>query len=284
MTGQARSGGTAGSAEPQTSSSIETVAAALQTAATIGIPCAPVRALLSTGGVDSAYAVQSAVVASRVAAGSRIVGRKVGLTNPKVQAQLGVDQPDFGVLLNDMACSNEVPVEYNRLLQPRIEAEIAFILAHDLDTDGPFSVQMISDSIAYAVPALEIVDSRIADWDIDILDTIADNGSSGMFVLGKHRTLLSEFDPVEVAMTMSRGTDTVSTGSGRECLGNPLLAVAWLAETACYYRAPLRRGDVVLSGALGPMVSVHPGDTFKAELSWLGDVSAVFTHNTERKS
>lgn len=283
MTGPTRPRGEV-SIPQHTSSTVDTVAAVLQAAATSGIPCPPVRDLLSAGGVDAAYAVQSAVVDSQVAAGGRIVGRKIGLTNPKVQAQLGVDEPDFGVLLADMACSSGVPVPYDQLLQPRIEAEIAFILASDLDTDEPFNVQDVADAIAYAVPALEIVDSRITNWDINILDTIADNGSSGKFVLGTNRTRLADFDPVEVAMTMSRGTDVVSTGSGRECLGNPLLAVAWLADTARSYRAPLRRGDVVLSGALGPMVGVQPGDTFTAHLSGLGDVSAVFTHPTGRKS
>jgi 2-keto-4-pentenoate hydratase len=254
---------------------------ALAAAAADRRPCRPVRDLLPAGDIDTAYAVQSAVIGARTAAGARVVGRKIGLTNPMVQAQLGVDQPDFGVLLDDMACPQEVPVDYSRLLQPRIEAEIAFVLRHDLDQSGDITVDTVRAAVDYAVAALEIVDSRIAGWDIGIVDTVADNASAGLFVLGDTHRPLDDFDPVAVTMTMTRADEIVSTGSGVDCLGDPLAAVAWLATTARDYGAPLQAGDVVLSGALGPMVPVAPGDSFHAELTGLGSVHASFTSQTQ---
>jgi 2-keto-4-pentenoate hydratase len=263
-------------------------------------PCAPVRDLLPAGDLDAAYAVQSVWVADQVAAGARVVGRKIGLTNPAVQAQLGVGQPDFGVLLDAMACAPQAPVDRARTLQPKIEAEIAFVLADDLDGAmiGPAEV---AAATAYVVAALEIVDSRIADWDIDIVDTIADNASSGLFVLGDRRQELGHLDLADCAMTMRRGgagggkggagggkgsagggkgEAVVSTGTGAACLGHPLAAVAWLAAAVRDRGNPLRAGEVVLSGALGPMVSVAPGDVFLADISGVGQVSATFTEGT----
>jgi 2-keto-4-pentenoate hydratase len=239
-------------------------------------PCAPVRDLLPSGDVDVAYAVQSAWIADRMAAGARVIGRKIGLTNPAVQAQLGVDRPDFGVLLDDMACPAHVVVDISRLLQPRIEAEIAFVLGRDLDTPeiGPDD---IAGATAAVVAALEIVDSRITDWDIDIVDTVADNASSGLFTLGERYVRPTGIDLPAVAMTMRRGGDVVSTGTGAACLGSPLAAVAWLANTARDHGRPLLAGEVVLSGALGPMVPVNPGDHFRAEIEGIGDVSVTFT-------
>jgi len=239
-------------------------------------PCAPVRDLLPAGDLDAAYAVQSAWAARQVAAGARIVGRKVGLTNPAVQKQLGVDQPDFGVLLDTMACPPDVPIDVTRTLQPKIEAEIAFVLAHDLTAPviGPADV---AAATAHVVAALEIVDSRIAGWDIDIVDTVADNASSGLFALGDRHVGLAELDLPACLMTLWRDGEVVSTGSGAACLGDPLLAVAWLATTARDHGRPLRAGEVVLSGALGPMVPVMPGDGFHAQISGIGEVRASFT-------
>ncbi|MCS7477554.1 2-keto-4-pentenoate hydratase [Umezawaea endophytica] len=239
-------------------------------------PCPPVRDLLPVGDVTAAYAVQSTWVSERVATGSVVVGRKIGLTNPAVRKQLGVDQPDFGFLLDDMVCPDGVPVDITRLLQPKIEAEIAFVLAHDLidDVIGPVEV---AAATGHVVAALEVVDSRIAGWDIGIVDTVADNASSGLFVLGPDPVPLDGLDLVSCAMTMSRGDEIVSKGTGADCLGDPLLAVAWLATTARDRGRPLRAGEVVLSGALGPMVPVAPGDHFRAHIGGLGDVAALFT-------
>jgi 2-keto-4-pentenoate hydratase len=261
------------------SSYVDTAAAALlrlTTAHAERRPCAPVRDLLPPGDIDAAYAVQSAWVTQRFAAGAWVVGRKIGLTSPAVRAQLGVGQPDFGVLFDDMACPTGVPIDITRTLQPRIEAEIAFVLADDLTGDVIGRAE-VAAATAYVVAALEIVDSRIAGWDIGIVDTIADNASSGLFALGDRRRRLTGIDLPACAMTLRRGDDVVSTGSGAACFGNPLVAVAWLATTVRDYGQPLRTGDVVLSGALGPMVPVAPGDCFRTDISGIGDVRVTFS-------
>jgi 2-keto-4-pentenoate hydratase len=238
-------------------------------------PCAPVRTLLPAGDIGAAYAVQAAWVAGQVAAGDRIVGRKIGLTNPAVQAQLGVDQPDFGTLMSTMACPAGEPVDIGRLLQPKIEAEIAFVLARDLDGPdiGPDDVLAATASVA---AALEIVDSRIAGWDISIVDTVADNASSGLFTLGAERRPPGGLDLAGCPMRLRRGGEEVCAGSGADCLGHPAVAVAWLASAAWSYGQPLRAGETVLSGALGPMVPVRAGDRFTAEIGGLGRVTAWF--------
>jgi 2-keto-4-pentenoate hydratase len=249
-----------------------------------GQPCPPVRGLLPDSDIDAAYAVQASWVADQIAAGARVVGRKIGLTNPVVQAQFGVDRPDFGVLFESMACAPGSPIDGARTLQPKIEAEIAFVLAEDL-TGAMIGPAEVAAATAYVVAALEIVDSRIAGWDIGIVDTIADNGSSGLFVLGDQRQELGRLDLAECAMTLRRvasggaggsGGEVVSTGTGASILGDPLAAVAWLAAAVRDHGRPLRAGEVVLSGSLGPMVPVAPGDAFHAEISGIGQVSALF--------
>jgi 2-keto-4-pentenoate hydratase len=260
-------------------------------------PCPPVRGLLPAGDVDAAYAVQSAWVADQIAAGARGIGRKIGLTNPAVQAQFGVDRPDFGVLFESMACAPGTPIDAACTLQPKIEAEIAFVLAEDL-TGAMIGPAEVATATAYVVAALEIVDSRIAGWDIDIVDTIADNGSSGLFVLGDRRQELGHLDLAACAMTLRRvqggqggsgGSggksggavgEVVSTGTGASILGHPLAAVAWLAAAVRDHGSPLRAGEVVLSGSLGPMVTVAPGDVFHADITGVGQVSAVFAEGT----
>jgi 2-keto-4-pentenoate hydratase len=239
-----------------------------------GRPCAPVRTLLPDGDIGAAYAVQAAWVAGQVAAGDRVVGRKIGLTSPAVQAQLGVSQPDFGTLLATMACPAGEPVDIGRLLQPKIEAEVAFMLESDLDSAdiSPDDVLAATGSVA---AALEIVDSRIAGWDISIIDTVADNASSGLFMVGPQRRPPGALDLAACPMRLRRGEE-VSTGSGAACLGHPAVAVAWLATAARTYDQPLRAGEIVLSGALGPMMPVRAGDRFTAEIGGLGQVTALF--------
>lgn len=193
-----------------------------------------------------------------------------------MQAQLGVDQPDFGVLFDDMLVEAGAVISMDRLLQPKIEAEIAFVLGVDLDT-GPLDSEQVRASVAYAVAALEIVDSRIMGWDISLADTVADNASSGLFLLGQQRRELSDFQPVEAQMSMLLNGVEVSTGSGAACLGDPLIALAWLARTARKFGVPLRSGQVVLSGALGPMVAVGPGSVVSAAISGLGKVTTRFS-------
>jgi 2-oxopent-4-enoate hydratase len=238
-------------------------------------PCPPVRTVLPQGDVDAAYAVQSAWVADRLAAGDRVIGRKIGLTNAAVQAQFGVDQPDFGMLLASMDCPQGAPVDTARLLQPRIEAEIAFVLDRDLDGPdiGPEDVLAATGAVA---AALEIVDSRIDGWDISIVDTVADNASAGLFTLGQDRRPPGGLDLAGCPMLLRRGAEEVSRGTGAASLGHPAIAVAWLANTARSYGRPLRSGEIVLSGSLGPIVPVVSGDEFTAEIGGLGRVTAVF--------
>ncbi|WP_433527470.1 2-keto-4-pentenoate hydratase [Nocardia pseudovaccinii] len=254
---------------------VEAAAARLIRAAADRQPCAPVRDLIGSTDVGAAYAVQERLTAARLAVGAIMVGRKIGLTSPAVQAQLGVDRPDFGVLFADMQCSEEQVVAMDRLLQPKVEAEIAFVLNRDLD-EGPLDIESVGRAVAYAAPALEIVDSRIAGWDITYGDTVADNASSGLFVIGSARRDLNEFRPVDVTMSMRIDGREVSTGTGSACLGDPLEALRWLARTAREFGDPLRAGQIILSGALGPMAPVVAGDHVTAEISGLGVVQARF--------
>ncbi|TWS26439.1 2-keto-4-pentenoate hydratase [Tsukamurella sputi] len=241
-----------------------------------GLPCAPVRDLIGPDDVHAAYAVQERILQRRVAAGGEVVGRKIGLTSPAVQRQLGVDRPDFGMLLADMAVDDGSTVPLGRLLQPRIEAEIAFVLREDL-SDGALDLPQVRGAVDYAVAAFEIVDSRIADWDITFGDTVADNGSSGLFVLGEQRRTLDEFEPVAAEMTMSLDSTEVSTGTGAACLGDPLFALQWLAGAARDLGTPLRAGQVVLSGALGPMAPVTGPGTWTTSITGLGSVTVHFS-------
>ncbi|GAA3240008.1 2-keto-4-pentenoate hydratase [Nonomuraea helvata] len=239
----------------------------LADAAVTGQPCRPVRDLVTD--VADAYEVQRRLNARRTAP---VTGRKIGLTSSAVQQQLGVDQPDFGVLFADMEVTRTAPI--GRLLQPKVEAEIAFVLAADLA--GDLDPATVRAAVLYAVPALEIVDSRIAGWDITINDTVADNASSGLYVLGSQRLPLTAFEPVETTMRMYAGDALVSQGTGAACLGDPLNALLWLARTARDFDDPLRAGQVILSGALGPMAPISPGVTVRAEISGLGTVSVTF--------
>lgn len=257
---------------------LDEAAERLRQAADSRTPCAPVRDLIGTDDLAAAYAVQSRLLDARRAAGATVVGRKIGLTSPAVQHQLGVDQPDFGWLLDDMDVTDADEVPMSRMLQPKAEAEVAFVLKEDL-TDGPLDDAQVRRAVDYAVAALEIVDSRVAGWDIRFGDTVADNASSGLFVLGAQRRTLDEVEPVEVEMTMSVDGQEVSTGNGAACLGDPLNALAWLARTAREFGEPLRAGQVVLSGALGPMCEVHPGAVISAEISGLGTVTARFSQH-----
>ena len=240
-------------------------------------PIAPVRTLIGESDIDLAYAVQQELISRRIKAGAVVVGRKIGLTSPAVQRQLGVDQPDFGVLFADMDMSSEPIVPSHRLLQPKAEAEIAFVLKDDLDGEI-LSSQEVSSAVDHAVAALEIVDSRIADWDLTIADTVADNASSGLFLLGADRLTLDEFSPRDATMRMYADDTLVSEGDGKACLGDPLLALTWLARTAAAYGNPLRAGQIILSGALGPMVPAPPGTRIRAEIAPLGEVSATFSY------
>nr|WP_124711298.1 fumarylacetoacetate hydrolase family protein [Gordonia insulae] len=245
-----------------------------------GRPCAAVRDLIGPDNVAAAYRVQEQLNALLDDGRRTVIGRKIGATSAAVQQQLGVDQPDFGVLFSDMAFTDGATIPMGRLLQPKAEAEVAFRLVEDLAT-GSLDVAQCRAAVGEAVAAIEIVDSRIREWDISFADTVADNASSGVFVLGDRWRLLSEFEPVDVTMSMSIDGTVVSSGSGADCLGDPLNALSWLARRAREFGNPLEAGQIILSGALGPMRPLHPGAQITVTIGGLGDVSASFTPDLE---
>ena len=224
--------------------------------------------------IDAAYQVQNILTENRVANGAKRIGRKIGLTSFAVQQQIGVDRPDFGVLFDDMPYASGQPIPEGILIQPKVEAEVAFVLKADI-TEKVDS-ESVKAAVDYAVAALEVVDSRIRDWKISLADTVADNASSGVYVLGDNKVSLDDFDTKGVQMRILKDGEVVSEGSGVDCLGDPLAALAWLANTSIEVGDPLRAGEVVLSGALGPMVAAFPGESFTAEVEPLGAVTAVF--------
>ena len=254
---------------------VEEQAALLRQCYQTGRPMPPIREALPGATIDDAYAIQEANTAFWEAQGRMIVGAKIGLTARAVQAQLGVDQPDFGQLFADMAVPDGDTVVPGRLLQPKVEAEVAFVMARTPDARRLTTAELI-DSVAYALPAIEIVDSRIADWNIRIVDTIADNASSGLFVLGTTPVPLGALDLRLCGMVLEKNGDPVSFGAGAACLGNPLHALGWLAAKMATVGRPLGKGDVILSGALGPMVPVAPGDSVTARIEGLGSVRVAF--------
>lgn len=242
------------------------------------VPCAAVRDLIGTDDLAAAYAVQQGLVRARIEGGASVVGRKIGATSKAVQDQLGVDQPDFGYLLSDMDVSEAATVSMRTLVQPRVEAEVAFVLSDGIDpaTEEEITVEAVRAAVDTAVPALEIVDSRIANWDITFTDTVADNASSGLFVVGSAGRKLDELEPREVTMSLSINGEERSAGNGAACLGDPVEALRWLAVQAHRFGDPLRAGHVILSGALGPFVPFAPGDIVRAEISGFEPLVATF--------
>ncbi|MEJ0024918.1 MAG: fumarylacetoacetate hydrolase family protein [Rhizomicrobium sp.] len=231
----------------------------------------PLRDGLEPSDIDGAYAVQSINTAYWVSQGRKIVGRKIGLTSKAVQAQLGVDQPDFGVLFEDMEIKDGGVLPIASVLQPKAEAEIALILGCDLNRDGLVAHDLLRAADC-ASAAIEIVDSRIADWKITFADTVADNGSSAFFVLGARKLLLQGLDLFTCGMALKVNGEIASVGAGAACLGHPLNAAAWLANTLARRGEPLKIGDVLLTGALGPMVPIRDGDEVSAQIGGLGRV------------
>ena len=210
-----------------------------------------------------------------ISKGRKLVGRKIGLTSKVVQQQLGVNEPDYGMLFADMCLGDGEEALLNGVMQPRVEAEVALVLERDLAAEQLTLVDVIR-AVAFAAPAIEIVGSRIANWDIKLIDTIADNASSGGFVLGGPVRSIMGLDLVHCQMTMRKAEIEVSKGTGAACLGNPLNAALWLARKMVEVGSPLKAGDVVMTGALGPMVPAQPGAAFVAEISGLGSVRAIF--------
>ena len=242
--------------------------------AATSVPVAPVRELIGDKDIDAAYAVQEINVAKRMKQGDKVTGKKIGLTSFAVQEQLGVDQPDYGVLFNTMEVKNG-SLPFSELMQPKAETEIAFVMAEDLE--GDINISDLIEAIDYAVIAIEIVGSRVADWNIRITDTIADNASASHYILGDERKDIDELDLVNCKMTLTKNDTIASEGTGAACMDNPLNAALWLAQKMAKQDNPLRKGEVLLSGALGPMVAIEKGDKFDASIEGLGSVSLTIT-------
>jgi len=254
---------------------VELAADLLWNAAACREAVAPLRDEFPGMTAEDAYAVQDFNTERRLNRGTRLVGRKIGLTARAVQRQLGVDQPDFGMLFSDMAFGDGEPVPWSRLMQPKVEAEVALVMERSLPEAGIVASELIR-AVAFALPAIEIVGSRIANWNIRFVDTVADNASSSAFVLGNTPISLASLDLRLAGMVMERSGEQVSLGAGAACLGHPLNAALWLANKMAEVGRGLKAGDVVLTGALGPMVAVRPGEVFEARIQGLGSVRAVF--------
>ena len=257
---------------------LQRLATSLRIAAQERQPIPPVREALAGMGVEGAYAVQDINTAYYLDTGRRLTGRKIGLTSKSVQQQLGVDAPDFGMLFADMELAPDEEVAPGRVLQPKVEAEVAVVLERDLKHEQVTLSQLMS-AIAYVLPAVEIVGSRIRDWDIRLLDTVADDASSGLYALGTQPKKLSEVDLRTCGMLMERKGEVVSLGVGAACLGHPLNAALWLARKMAEVGRPLHAGDVIMTGALGPMVTVAPGDIIDTTIAGLGVVRTAFAAN-----
>ncbi len=224
--------------------------------------------------IESAYKVQLKNTARRVAHGDVVVGHKIGLTSKPMQKLLGVSEPDYGHLFRSMQFYSGNVIDFP-LVQPKIEPEIAFILKEDLV--GPnVTILDVIHAIDFVVPAIEVIDSRIADWKIKLPDTIADNASSGCYVLGTRPFKISEIDIARIGMVMSVDGSMVDTGSSAAVLGNPLLAVAWLANKLFDFDTTLRARHVVLSGAVCSAVSLQSGQRFQARFGQFGSVEGQF--------
>ncbi len=258
------------------------LAAELQDAAACGKPVDPLTDRFPEMTVDDAYAIQLLQIHRRVGAGAAVRGYKVGLTSAAMQQQLGVGEPDFGHLLDDMFWPDSAPIPTSGYLQPRAEPETALILGRELTGPG-VSVEEAAAAVAFAVPAIEIIDSRIRDWRIALADTIADNASSAGVVLGATRTPFDAVDLPLVGCLLSKNGQLAGTGAGGAVLGTPIAALAWLANTLGPRGVELRSGDVVLPGSVTAAVPIEAGDTVTATFHTLGSVTAVFADDDPRR-
>ena len=225
--------------------------------------------------IDDAYAISLDALARRRRDGEKVIGKKIGVTSKAVQDMLGVHQPDFGFLTDRMLVSGDIDIAAHGLIQPRAEAEIAFILKTPLNGPGVTAADVVAATEAIA-PCFEIVDSRIRDWKIGIVDTIADNASCGVFVLGEARADPRAFDLPRLKVTVTKNGAPLSEGYGSAVQGDPAQAVAWLANTLGAYGVTLDAGDVILSGSLVPLEPALPGDVFEMELHGVGGCAARF--------
>lgn len=238
-------------------------------------PIGPLVAAYPDIDVVDAYEIQLINIRRRTAAGARVVGHKVGLSSLAMQQMMGVDEPDYGHLLADMEAFEEQPVDTAKFCFPRVEVEVGFVLGRDLPGAGCTEQDVVDATVAYA-PSIELIDSRIKDWKIGLPDTIADNASSAGFVLGKERVRPDDIDIKNIDAVLTCNGEQIAEGRSDAVLGNPVTAVAWLAQKVESFGVRLKAGDIVLPGSCTRAIDAHPGDNFRAEFSGLGSVSLQF--------
>jgi 2-keto-4-pentenoate hydratase len=238
-------------------------------------PIAPLTASHPEIDVVDAYEIQLINIRQRVAEGARVVGHKVGLSSLAMQQMMGVDEPDYGHLLDEMQVFENKPVTAANYLYPRVEVEVGFILAHDLPGAACTEDHVVAATEAL-VPSIELIDTRITDWKIALCDTIADNASSAGFVLGAGRVAPTDIDITQIEAELTRNGEVVAKGRSDAVLGNPVTAVAWLARKVESFGVRLRAGDIVLPGSCTRAIDVRPGDNFVAEFAGLGAVRLSF--------
>lgn len=225
--------------------------------------------------VVDAYEIQLVNIARRTAAGARIVGHKVGLSSLAMQQMMGVDEPDYGHLLDDMEVFQDRPVDTSRYCFPRVEVEVAFVLGKDLPGADCTEDDVLDATVAFA-PSIELIDSRIKDWKIGLADTIADNASSAGWVLGRERVAPGDIDIKNIDAVLTRNGERIAEGRSDAVLGNPVTAVAWLARKVESFGVRLKAGDIVLPGSCTRAIDARPGDEFFADFTGLGTVSLHF--------
>ncbi|MGW3284295.1 2-keto-4-pentenoate hydratase [Streptomyces sp. NPDC001002] len=255
---------------------VDRLAGELWNAERSSAPIQPISARHPDADIDDAYRIQLAGVRLRVDGGDRVRGHKVGLTARVMRQQFGVSRPDFGHLLASMFHAEGEPLPIDELIAPRVEPEVAFVLNAPLRGPG-VTVADVLAATAFVLPALEIIDSRIEDWRIGIVDTVADNASSARVVLGGKRTSVSEVDPRLLGVVLRRNGEVVETGATGAVLGNPAQAVAWLANTIASHGGVLNAGDLIMPGTCTRAVAMEPGDTVRADFEQLGHVGVSFS-------
>jgi 2-keto-4-pentenoate hydratase len=254
---------------------IKEYAALLADAEKTGVGTNPLTILDPSLSVTEAYHIQLENIQMKVEQGQKIIGKKIGLTSLAMQKLLGVDEPDYGHLLDSMEVTNGGRISIEKVLQPKVEAELAFVLKKDLIGPNVTTLDVLQ-ATDYIVPALEIVDSRVNDWKIKLPDTIADNASSGFYVLGERKAKVDEINLELLGMVLSKNNEIVNTGVGAAALGNPATCVAWLANKLSEFGIPLKAGEIILSGALSAAADAQAGDTFSARFAHLGEVKVHF--------
>ncbi|MDM5188321.1 fumarylacetoacetate hydrolase family protein [Bacillus sp. DX4.1] len=226
--------------------------------------------------VSDSYHIQLEVVNQKLKQGRKVIGKKVGLTSMAMQQMLGVNEPDYGHLLDDMKIDSGSETSIDSFVSPKVEAEIGFILAEDLSGPNVTYVDVLM-ATKYIVPTLEIIDSRIADWKIKLADTVADNGSSAKVVVGEKLSIVSEVDLRTAGMALYKNNELIATGAGAAALGHPAQAVAWLANKLSEFNISLKAGELILPGALSGAVAVERNDVISAQFGPLGSVSVTFS-------